>query len=138
MSRYRIRGTIKVHLDRATLRALGVKYAAETSERGAKQAEMKARRYIIQGGRIRTGEMLRKVKAEPTVNPTTWRVTAAAEHSWYQEKGVRPFQASRGKVLRFQPKGSGVFIFRPRSKGFQGIHFMKKAVDGLTMQDFLP
>jgi hypothetical protein len=65
-------------------------------------------------------------------------VSSSLKYAIYQEEGIGPVVARKGSVLKFKPKGSSVFIFRPRTKGFAGAHQLWDAYRAITLPDFLP
>ena len=107
--------------------------------RAAGKVRDDAKRIITSEGRVNTGAMRQGVKSEmlvTTADKTIWRISGSTDHDMYQHEGVGPFGPRRAKVLRFTPKGGSVAIFRPRSSGFAGIHFLTRALDQLGVKDF--
>lgn len=95
---------------------------------------------IRRAGRIDTGRMLNSVSLWTPVYTSTQgiriRIVANAPYSSFQHDGVRPFGPKKAKVLRFKPKGSRSFIFRPWVRGFTGVPFLKDAAQALSPSDF--
>lgn len=67
---------------------------------------------------------------------TTYVVRNGKKYMDYQEHGTGPIVAGPGKVLRFKPKGSNVFIFRKSTRGVPAVHFLRNALRMLTKEDF--
>jgi len=85
--------------------------------------------------------MLASVRVAPAriaeYHLSTYQVRSDLDYTVFQEGGIGPVHARPGHVLRFQPKGSAVFIFRPRTKGFKGGHFFRDAERAIRFTDFL-
>lgn len=106
-------------------------------QRAAERTAERARGILSSAGRVRTGALRDSIQAtDVTSQPMRPRfnVGSALPYAVYQEFGAGPSRA-RGKVLRFQPKGS-VVIFRPHTRGFQGAHYLAGAIDSVTAGDF--
>lgn len=103
----------------------------------AKRAQI----YLLQEGRVRTGALHESIKARPAQprnGMPVWEVGSLLPYAIYQEFGIGPVVARKGKVLRFTPKGGGIAIYRPRSRGFRGARFMERAFYALRSEDFVP
>ena len=114
-----------------------------TEESSYKSARAAARRVQDRSRELaprRTGRGARsiEVRVRRTGKDGTWfRVGPSEKYMEYQEKGTGPVRARPGGVLRFQ-SGSGVFIFRPRTRGVRARHFMRDALRELHERDFKP
>jgi hypothetical protein len=99
-----------------------------------------AKLIITLEGRVDTGALRQDVRSERVQSfsgGVYYRVGSDLEYAKWQEKGVEgPIVPRHAKVLRFKPKGSSVFVFRPRASGFEGIHFMRRARDMLGPGNF--
>lgn len=99
-----------------------------------------AKRIITSEGRVNTGALRQSVRSEllwANQHGGRYRVGTDNVAALPQHEGVEgPVLPRRAKVLRFKPKGSSTFIFRPRSSGFSGIKFLTRALSQLTVKDF--
>lgn len=127
----------RVNINRAALRRVSQVSAAEAAERAAQITAYRVRQNITMAGRINTGAMRDSVKVVKH-GRTRFSVDSDLFYTGFQEFGIGPVRARKGHVLRFKPKGSSTFIFRPRTRGFPGMHAFKRALDQLTLRDFLP
>lgn len=128
------RVTVHVRIDNSLLNP----FVARTTDRSAS----KAARTVAARARVRaphrTGALAASIQPRMTRrgDVSTWEVTANAPYASFQEFGTGPIVPVRAKVLRFKPKGSNVFIFRPRTRGVPAVHFMRDAARSLTVADF--
>lgn len=93
----------------------------------AQKTQGRARRFAP----VDTGALRESIHVTPRRvggERTTYAVGSPLHYAVYQEWGTGPIHAKPGGVLRFKPKGSGQFIFRPRTKGVPATHFMAKAL----------
>lgn len=125
---------LKVKIDRAKLERMKVKFSLEATRNVAMAGRRKARTIITQEGRKDTGEMWNGVQVEQ-VGRTGHRLVSKADHSIFQEKGVKPFSAKPGKVLVFKDHKTQTLVFTKKVKGFDGIHFMERAMKSLKARD---
>lgn len=110
------------------------------TKRAAERTAARARQNLIQADRIRTGRLLGSIRVShrsSDVRKVTFVAFSSLYYAKWQHDGIGPVFARPGKVLAFKPKGSGVTIFRPRTRGFDGVPFLKDAVLALTARDFL-
>ena len=129
----------KVKIDKAALdRALrGISDAA--SERAANRLRDRIRREIIASGRMDTGEMWQKidvVNVPDGPKEGRWAVRPRTKQFVFQNWGTRGTPYKKGRVLRFKPKGSGVFIFRMSTGPITPAHFLRKAVRRMNATDW--
>lgn len=132
--------TVRITMNRAAITRLTGQIADDSAHRAALATQARVKANITAAGRIRTGRMLdsiRVVKDRTTDTSVTYEVRSRLSYTRYQEDGIGPVVAKRGSVLRFQPKGSAVFIFRPRTRGFEGAHFFRDAHAAIRLGDFL-
>lgn len=101
----------------------------------------RAKMNLTAAGRIDTGALRQSIVSERYRNSTsrvTYLVGSELEYARWQEEGVRgPIYPRRARVLRFKPKGSSAFIFRPKVSGFSGAHYLRDALNELNMNDFI-
>ncbi len=93
-------------------------------------------------GRIDTGKLRQSLVSRRIYGgrPGVWyEVGSELFYAILQHKGVEgPIYPRRAKVLRFQPKGSSTFVFRPRTSGFEGVPYLTDALRQLRLSDFEP
>lgn len=134
-------GQVRIKFDHDTIRKSAIRTSDESALRAARIARARARAAARRKGRIDTGEMIRSIgyqrRGEPSLQ-TTYEVGSPLKYLDWQEDGTKPIVPVRAKVLRFKPKGSGVFIFAMRTRGVPAGHFMKEARNAITQADFLP
>jgi hypothetical protein len=110
----------------------------EACRRAASRTVTRVRQNIIASGRVNTGRMLGSVSARVAVPGirTTWKVSVNEPYTIYQEKGIGPVTARPGGFLVFTPKGSSTVVFAKRTRGFEGAHFLEKALRDLRVRDY--
>lgn len=110
------------------------------ASRAAARTRDRAKSNLTAAGRIDTGALRQSIVAERVSNGSnyvTYRVGSPLDYARWQEEGVRgPIYPRHARVLRFKPKGSSRFIFRPRVSGFPGAHYLRDAFTALSSQDF--
>lgn len=110
-----------------------VAHAAGTVRDGAKREITAQGR--IDSGRTRNSGRTQKVGSHSGV---TYEVVFPGDVAWYQHEGTRDHGPVRARLLRFKPKGSGVFVFARRVRGVTPSKFLTKALARLTASDFRP
>lgn len=132
---------VKIKLDEKLLNPFLVDVTNTSAKRAAQRARDRARENITRAGRVDTGRMRDSIRIHVTrTDPKGSEYTIGSEvpYTSFQEEGIGPVYPVRARVLRFKPKGSSVFIFRPRTKGFLGAHFLRDALRSVTLRDFEP
>jgi hypothetical protein len=133
---------VEVRLDTRLINPMLANLSDATAKRAAIRVRDRARSNVVAKGRVNTGRLLHSITARSMVRPAAgsarYAVGSSLDYASYQEEGIGPVHARPGHVLRFRPKGSAVFIFRPRTRGFPGAHFMRDAYRSIKLQDFLP
>jgi len=135
-----------VKLNSIRLNAAVAEMTNRAVRRGANALARRARASVLGQGRIDTHEMIRSFRViDITTNPLRprYRVVNTAPHYPFQELGT-PKEApgvgfiypTRGRALRFKPKGSNVFVFARRVRGVSPGHFMTRAVRAEVLRDF--
>ena len=104
--------------------------------RAAQTTQRRARANLARSGRINTGALTQSIDIRVT-GPMRYSIGSDLPYAIYQEKGIGPVYPVRAKALRFKPKGSNVFVFAQRTRGFEGAHYMRKAYRSLTVADFM-
>jgi hypothetical protein len=134
------RSRVRVTLSSRSMKKLGDDVTTDMARRAAQRTKVRIQGYIRQQGRVRTGAMVRSIRTSPRrsgPNRSAYSVTSGLPYTKFQNDGIGPVVARPGSVLRFKPKGSNVFIFRPRTRGFTGGHFFEKAQNAIRLTDFL-
>lgn len=133
---------IKIELNSTEVNAFLAATMQECVKRAAGRAAERANRNVIAKGRVRTGALSKSYVPveQPGTNSdmVTYDVASPLDYAGLQEEGAGPSVAKPGGILRFQPKGSSVYVFRRRTKGFAGAHQLRDALKDLSFRDFLP
>lgn len=135
--------TVKVRLDPSKLNPYLVQVADASAYRAASRVAARANANVRAAGRVATGQLAQSYVARQSRNPrgqfqAGYEVSSPLERALWQEEGIGPVVPKRASVLRFKPKGSSVFIFRPRTKGFPGAHQLRDAYNAIGLSDYLP
>jgi hypothetical protein len=128
---------VDVNMDHAAVKRLAASVGDATAHRAAGATRDRAKSNLTRAGRIRTGHLHDSITARK-LEDGKYSVGSDLPYAGYQESGVGAVHARPGGVLRFQPKGSAMFIFRPRTSGFPGAHYLRDAYRSITVFDFLP
>jgi len=100
----------------------------------------RARANVLKDGLVNTGDLADSFKVKDLtrnrLHPKV-KVYSAVDYAKFPEFGTRGSTAGPGKMLRFQPRGSGVFIFRKSVRGVRAYGFFRKAAK-LSIKDFKP
>ena len=110
------------------------------SQRAAYRVRDRAKQNLTAAGRVNTGKLRDSIKATRTMQtPTvsTWSVGTDLFYAGWQEYGRGPVRPVKAKVLRWRPKGSSTFIFRPYAGPAAGAHYLRDAYRTTTVQDFI-
>lgn len=130
----------KVTIDSAKLHRALQNISEAASERAAHRLRTRIREEILISGRILTGEMMEKIDVDQAVphgpKQRRWAVRPKTKQFRFQDRGTRGTPYLPGRVLRFKPKGSGVFIFRMSSGPISPAYFLKKATAKMTPSDW--
>lgn len=130
---------VRVRVDINDLKAKAVihKHGHAAVRRAANTTQRRARQNLIRSGRVNTGDLVRSIKVTQT-GIQRYNVGSDLRYAGFQERGIGPVVPVRAKALRFKPKGSNVFVFAQRTRGFEGARYMAKAYLSLRAHDFLP
>ena len=137
-----VRVNVKIRVDaRASLEVVA-KHTNMGAGRAAQRTSTRIRGNIVSSGRVNTGAMLASTKARRDkrsnrIHPA-YLVGPSKFYTKYQEFGTRAHGPVKAKALRFRPKGSGSFVYAKWVRGVTGAHFVQRALDDLTVADFLP
>jgi len=132
---------VEVNWDHSRLNAFLVRATSRVAGRYAWRVASQAKTNLIVADRIRTGNLLRSIKAEKINGDkvsSEWTVGTDVFYSKWQEEGRGPVFPIRAKVLRFKPKGSNVYIFRPYAGPAEGAHYLENAVKIVNITDVWP
>lgn len=130
---------VTITLDHAAINQLLTETTGATAERAALTTQRRVKSNITRARRVRTGAMRDSVRRRTTVKTRTVRtiqVYSDLHYTDYQERGIGPVYPVRAKALRFKPKGSNVFVFAARTRGFKGAWFFRDAANSVTPADF--
>jgi hypothetical protein len=135
--------SVKITLIPSLLNPFLTNVVETSAKRAADRVAARANANVLARDRVRTGAMGKSYVAKQSRNPkgqfqSGFEVGSPLFYAPIQEGGARPSVARPGHVLRFQPKGSAVYIFRKRTKGFTGAHQLRDAYTQLGLADFLP
>lgn len=128
-----------VKIDRAKLEAVMQAKSQQAARKGADAYRERVRQEILTSGRVRTGGMFLNIEVTevaPKPGEARVAVTPKSRHFRYQNDGTRGSVAGPGRVLRFKPKGSSMFIFRRRTRGVPAARFLEKAKAKMRAEDF--
>ena len=128
---------LTIRFDKAAMDRVVTGSADRAVQRAAQHTRDRAKTNLTAAGRIDTGRLRDSIRAYQ-VRPGAYQVRTGVPYASFQEHGIGPVRPVKAKVLRFKPKGSSVYIFRPRTKGFPGAHYLRDAYRALTLRDFLP
>lgn len=134
---------VLVRLDYDLISAMLIDVTELSSGRAARRVADRANGNVRTANRVRTGALSKSYAARQSRNAMGqyargFEVSSSLEYNTWQEEGIGPVVPVRAQVLRFQPKGSSVFIFRPRTRGFPGAHQLRNAYRTLSLQDYMP
>lgn len=128
---------VDINIDRAKTKRMLNETAGAAVRRAAQKTAGRARNNIVRSNRWRTGRMHDSVQSV-RIAPQTYRVFSNVPYAHFQEYGIGPVYPKRAKALRFKPKGSNVYVFAQRTRGFEGAYFLTKAYRAIKVEDFLP
>jgi hypothetical protein len=132
--------SVKITLNQGQVNAMLAQTVVPATRKAGERTVMRARNNLAAKGRRRTGRLSASINAKViSANPHLPMVEVGSylDYAIYQERGIGPVHAKPGRVLRFQPKGGGAFIFRPRTRGFSGAFFLRDAARQISVDDFL-
>lgn len=131
---------VQMHIDDKVLRTYLGKVSYGGLRRAGEETVNRAKRAIAKGGRIRTGNMYFSVNASRPVETRSglWitEISAPTPYTDFQRFGIGPVYPVRAKALRFRPKGSAFYVFAKRTRGFEGLDFLKIAARQIRLSDF--
>lgn len=134
---------VTIKLDPALLNPFLQGVTDASAKRAADRVAARANANVRAADRVRTAALAASYAARQSRNAqgqfqSGFEVGSPLAYAPIQEDGAGPSVARPGHVLRFMPKGSNVYIFRKRTKGFSGAHQLRDAYRQLGLADFLP
>jgi len=132
--------TIDVKLDPSAIARVVGGTAAEAATTAARVIARRVRENIIAEDLIDTGFMRDNItveEARPGDRPVAY-VHVAGQQAVFQEFGTRGHGPVRAQYLRFKPKGSNVYVFARWVRGVRPRRFMTRAIESVTVADFIP
>jgi hypothetical protein len=81
------------------------------------------------------GVQVRKISTKPL--DAIYEVASTAPYTRFQNDGTAAHGPVRARFMVFTPKGGGGLVFAKWVRGVTGAHFMEKAVDKVSLPDFL-
>lgn len=115
-------------------------------QRGTNRARDRAKIEVTAAGRVDTGYLRNQIQSDVRVTGSRviGKVTSHAPYSRFVHGGTgiygprgRPIVPRRARYLRFKPKGSATFVFTKSVKGMRPTPFMQRALDKVSIRDFL-
>ena len=135
--------SVKVKLDYTKINPFIVNVTDLSSKRAAQRVAARANANVIAKDRVRTKALSKSYTAKQSRNlrgqyQSGYDVGSPLFYAGWQEDGIGPVIPRKASILRFKPKGSSVYIFRPRTAGFPGAHQLRDAYRMIGLQDYLP
>jgi len=133
----------RITYDTAQIAQLLERTKFTSTQRAAQHTAQRANQNVLAAGRVATGALATSYQVKQS-RELSGRfapghiVFSELPYSGWQEDGIGPYVCPPGRVMRFKPKGSSVFIFRTKRKGFEGARQLRDALAALTVADFLP
>lgn len=113
---------------------------AQATWRAAGKVRDDAKRELTGQGRIDTGLLRQSISGRRVrstgPNSVLYEVGSDLDYAIYQHEGTRDHGPVRARMLRFKPKGSGVFVFAKRVRGVRPSKFLARALARLSIGDF--
>jgi HK97 gp10 family phage protein len=111
-------------------------YKAAQKTRSRAVANIQAR------GRVNTGRMKDTIRVRKDEQSQalvkSYTVASTAPYTHYQEFGTRAHGPRRRNFLAFQVRGKGPWVFAKFVRGVTPGHFMRDAIQSLSVSDFMP
>jgi hypothetical protein len=106
--------------------------------RAAGKVRDDAKREITSQGRVDTGKMRQSGRTQKVhrTSGAWYEVEFPGDVAWFQHEGTRDHGPVRARLLRFKPKGSGVYVFARRVRGVTPSKFLTRALSRLSASDF--
>jgi hypothetical protein len=139
------RVTVEVRVSDAAVREYVTREVSAGVQRLTGRVRDLAKAEITMAGRVDTGRMRNATIAE-VVRVEGYRVVgrvvtetdyAGFQHDGTANDGLGTIVPRRARVLRFRPRGSGVYVFTPEVRGVKGVPFLTNALERATAEDFI-
>lgn len=114
---------------------------AQATWRAAGKVRDDAKRELTSQGRIDTGKLRQSIVGRRVRGSGTgilYEIGSPLDYAIYQHEGTKDHGPRTARILRFKPKGSGVFVFAQRVRGVTPSKFLTRALQRLTVSDFHP
>lgn len=136
----RVNVTVSTRTSRRQIEQVVAPIARDAVRRAADTTRSRVRWYLSQGGHYDTNNLDRsmttkEISSDP-LHPKR-AVGSPLEYAKFLEEGTRGHGPVRAKALRFKPKGSNKFVFAKWVRGIAAVRFMRRALDALTVYDFM-
>jgi len=123
-------------------------HVARAVRRAQRRTRDRAKAELTNAGRVDTGRLRNSIVSE-VVEPAglvlRGKVVADADYSYFVHQGTgvygprgRPIVPRRARVLRWRPRGSAAFVFRPEARGVEPTPFLQRAKERVRPSDYLP
>lgn len=133
---------VRVNIDSARVAAEVGSIVQNSVQHAAREARERAKANLVAAGRMDTGKLHQSInfrKSRGNYPVTTYNVGTPLQYGLYQEVGTQgPITPKNSKFLRFKPKGSNTFVFARSVRGIDGAHYLRDAVQSMTVSDFEP
>lgn len=140
MARVNGRTKVKITIDSSKLSSQSMPMVRSALLRGAQVTRERARWNLIQGGHFDTGELDQTLTFEISKSSDKYmevRVGSPVKQALFLELGTKAHGPVTAKRLRFKPKGQAQFVFATWVRGIAPKRFMKKALESVTIYDFI-
>jgi hypothetical protein len=128
--------TVRLALDYSKINSLVTDTTGLSCARAAKKASQRAKANAPKDKlKLTKSIAARKVRGGLV---TMYQVGAYTFYAGWQERGTGPIYPVRAKFLRFTPKGSNRVVFAKRTRGVPASRYMKRAIDSVTLADYMP
>lgn len=131
---------ITLNIREAQLREVAGTAARSAARRAAEVSRQRARNNLRAAGRFHTGELDRTIEVRDITSTylhPRFAVGSPVKQAGFNEFGTRAHGPVTAKALRFKPKGSRVYVFAKWVRGITPVRFMRRALQSLTVYDYL-
>jgi hypothetical protein len=134
--------TVKVSINQAAVVRVVGPQADQAAYRAAQRTRSRAVANINALGRTNTGLMKNSIRVRKDEASLAlvkaYTVASTAPYTAYQEFGTRAHGPRHRKMLAFQVRGRGPWVFAKFVRGVRPGQFMRNALKALTPKDYLP
>ena len=142
------RVSITTRLNESEVEAAVRHHVTKAVRRAQRRTRDRAKAELTKAGRVDTGRLRNSIVSEvvePSGQVLRGRVVADVDYADYVHQGTgvygprgRPIVPRRARVLRWRPRGSSAFVFRPEVRGVEPTPFLKRARERVNPSDYLP